>query len=135
MNLGYVSFDEALAVLRAARRRGITKITVTSPLTSGGLREDQLLELMHEGDLSLELTCYSMHPSRAGGADVTPEGAVRLIRRVGVSRCVLSSDAGTASAPPVGDLLAWGLSRLAEQGLKEAELRALVHTNPAALLA
>jgi hypothetical protein len=134
-NLGYVSHAEMVAVSDAAARHGVNKVVVTSPLTSGGLTPSELDVLMARDTTVIELTSYSMYPGRLGGADISPVDAARLIRHAGVSRCVLSSDGGSAGSPPPAEILAWGCSRLAEQGLTAAELTALVRTNPAYLVA
>jgi hypothetical protein len=135
LNLGYASFAEMVAVGEAARRAGVTKLVLTSPLTSGGLTIEQVDALLADDAVTLELTVYSMYPGRPGGADLSPADARELLRHAGVARCVLSSDGGSAAAPPPGEILAWGCSRLAEQGLTRDELVALVRTNPSRLVA
>jgi hypothetical protein len=135
LNLGYVSYAEMKAVSEAAARHGIGKVVLTSPLTSGGLTQEQADTLMEREMTTIELTAYSMYPGRVGGADLAVADAARLIRHVGVGRCVLSSDGGSAGSPPPAEILAWGCARLAEQGFTQAELTALVRTNPARLVA
>jgi hypothetical protein len=135
LNLGYVSYAEMLAVSDAAARHGVKKVVLTSPLTSGGLTQVEVDRLMASETTVIELTAYSMYPGRLGGADLDPSGAAQLIRRAGVARCVLSSDGGSAGSPPPAEILAWGCSRLAEEGFTTAELSALVRTNSARLVA
>jgi hypothetical protein len=134
LNLGYVSYAEMAAVSDAAARHGVKKVVLTSPLTSAGLRQDEVDTLMARETTVIEVTAYSMYPGRLGGADVEPQDAARLIRRAGVARCVLSSDGGSAGSPAAAEIMAWGCSRLAEQGFTTTELAALVRTNPARLV-
>ena len=123
LNLGYVSYAEMLAVSDAAARHGVKKVVLTSPLTSGGLTQDEVDALMANEATLIELTAYSMYPGRLGGADIDPAGAARLIRHAGVARCVLSSDGGrgiAASAEILPGAVRAGGARVRRRGAQHA---------------
>jgi hypothetical protein len=135
VNLGYASFPECVATVRAGVSMGHSRFVLTNPFTTMGFSDQQLDEILAAGDVTVELTCYSLHPAGSyGGGVVGLERAARLIQRIDASRVVLSSDGGMANAPAPPALLAWGCEGLASQGIGVDLLRRLVQTNPAALV-
>ncbi|HKE72322.1 MAG TPA: DUF6282 family protein [Acidimicrobiales bacterium] len=134
VNVGYCSAAEAHAVLAAVPRHD--RLVLTTPLGAMRLQPPELDELMTHPGVHVEVTAYSLHPdgpSQGRNPDAVA-GAAALIRRVGVDRCVLSSDGGMAGAPGPPELLAWAAGHLAEAGLNDAEIVRLVRETPAALL-
>jgi hypothetical protein len=136
LNLGYVSEAECAAVIDAARRIGHAKLVMTNPHTSMRQLLDTVAAFAAPGGVFVELNAYSMHPDGPGKRDPGPslDKAVAVLRRVGVERCVLSSDGGMADAPPPHELLSFALRELHARGVTERELIRLVQDNPARLL-
>lgn len=136
VNIGYPGIDEVHAVLAQAHALGHGRIVLTNPLTSLRTSIDAVAELVAAGGVHVELTAYSMHPDGPGKRDPGPalDRAVDLIRRVGIERCVLSSDGGMRDAPAPPVLLGFALHELHARGLVEEELAALVRVNPSRLL-
>lgn len=128
---GHLGAAETRAVFREARRRGIEKLVVAHPslpLTSFGVELQR--ELARLGAL-MEHT-YLPHLPRWGGLSV--ERSAEDIRRVGVDRCLLSSDLGQSASPsPAEGLVQFGLALL-EQGISREDLRRMLVDHPAALL-
>lgn len=141
LNLGYIGFDESLAVVAAAAGHRVRKLVMTNILETMRYSPAEADRLLAFPGTYLELTAHTMHPTMAvhGPSDI-PGGAAAvertlgLIRRHGVERCVLSSDGGLTGAPGPAEMLAWGVGALAGGGLDERSLRKLVYDNPSRLL-
>lgn len=153
--LGYVGPDECLAAAREAQRRGVTKMLLTNPLVAMGLSVEESLEIVSVPGTYLEITAFALRPGHVGGSSDmdsvmvlagaseaelpdpdpgVPERQADLIRRVGVDRCVISSDGGHAGEASTAEELAWACQALADLGFSDAELRVMVHDNPLSLL-
>ena len=134
LNYGYLGFEECVALQAAAVRHGVRKRVMSNPENVIGLTSTQVDALLQEPGTVLEVTAYSMYPDRLGGPQGSPDDRAALIRRVGVERCVLSSDGGNAGTPTPPELLRWAWAALEQRGFSAAELTALVRDNPARLL-
>lgn len=134
LGLGYVSPAECLAVLDAAALAHVRAVVLTGPHVTG-MSAGEVAEIVARPGAWLELLCMPLYwdVGRGAGTQSTEEAAA-LMRRVGLDHCVLSSDGGSAGAPPAAELLSWGCERLIEQGLSQAEAHALVHDGPRELL-
>ncbi|WP_029429918.1 DUF6282 family protein [Blastococcus sp. URHD0036] len=132
LNLGYASATECVAVARRAAEQGLT-LVVTNPLSVMALSTGEAAELLDATGAFLEVTAYSLHPSNASHR-LAPQ-LFRLMRSIGVQRCVLSSDGGIATAPASDILLAMACDVLSGAGFTEAELRTLIQGNPRRVLA
>jgi hypothetical protein len=140
LNLGYLAFEECVAVCHAAAAVGVERLVLTSPDFAVGFSRAEVLELLEFRQLWVEVTGFSMHPTYILGKVAAPfDQRIRqvgsLIAAVGVERCVLSSDGGIKIAPEPGDLLEWAAHQLLRLGYSEAQVRMLTVDNPAALLA
>jgi hypothetical protein len=134
LGLGYVSFDEALAVARAAAELGHAQMVVTNPWPR--FSEDQVDQLMAIPGVYGEVTAYMMHPEGPGaaGTEASLDRATHLLRHIGVDRGVLSSDGGMVDAPRAPTILAWALDALSARGFSNEELWTLTHRNPRVLV-
>lgn len=156
LGLGYMAFEECMAVATAAVSRGVDRIVLTNPTAITGMSVDEVLTLTALPGVYVEVVAFTLHPESTGGTANTdrllamaagtlvqsaaptdpqiPNRLADLIRRVGPSRCVLSSDGGHAGAVAPPEELLWACQTLAERNFSEAELRDLVGTVPARLL-
>jgi Family of unknown function (DUF6282) len=134
LGLGYVGFDEAIAVARAAAELGHERMVTTNPWPR--FTEDQVDELMAIPGVYAEVTAYMLHPEGPGAANSTAgvERGLSLLRHVGVERGVLSSDGGMVDAPGPTTILAWALETFSAGGLSYDELHTLTHVNPRTLI-
>ncbi len=137
LSLGYMSFDECLAVARAMAELGGEQLVLTNPTTAMRLSDDELDTLMTIPGVYVELTSYPIHPDGPGGPGAAAPGIqrnVELIRRVGVDRAVVCSDGGKIDAPPPPQILAWALTEYAAAGITPDEIDVLVRVNPRRLV-
>jgi hypothetical protein len=67
-------------------------------------------------------------------AEVKLDDYVHLIKRFGVERCILVSDAGQTHNPMPCEALRLLAQNLYEKGIPEEALRTMMVTNPQALL-
>ncbi|MEI7547937.1 MAG: DUF6282 family protein [Actinomycetota bacterium] len=139
LNLGYLAFEECLAVCQAAEATGVERLVLTSPEFAVGFSRAEIIELLEFPELWVEVTAFTMHPTYilgdgAASSEQRIQQAGSLIAAVGVDRCVLSSDGGIKVAPEPGELLEWSARQLIRLGFSEAQIRMLAVENPTALL-
>ena len=129
LNPGHISFGEMEHLLPAARAAGVRKVLVDHPFFSKISLERQE-KLVAAGAL-INYTAAELLP-RWWRASV--EDFAGGIRRIGVANTVISSDAGQVHNPPPVEALRITVQLLLEEGFSEAEVRTMLHTNPAKLL-
>ena len=134
LGLGYLSFAECMAVLRAAADHGIDRVVVTNVRSVMGLERDEIAALAGFPMTFIEQTAWSLYPRMGMPPDLAPAQIAETARWVGADRAVLSSDSGTAGGPSARELLSWACGLLAREGLDERALVALVRDAPARLL-
>lgn len=81
----------------------------------------------------LEVSAFQFHHDsnpRVSSADIA-----RLVRAIGPSRTILSSDGGIAGTLNPPQLLAWGCAQLLSEGFHEREIDIMVRKNPRKLIA
>jgi hypothetical protein len=129
LNLGHMSFAEMEQLLLAARAAGVKKMVVDHPFFSH-LSLEQQETLAARGAL-INCTAGELLPRwwRLGVEDFAAG-----IRRIGVARMVLSSDAGQLHNPPPVESLRVMVQLLLEEGFSAAEISTMLHANPARLL-
>ena len=142
LGLGYVSRSDAMAVLRAARDRGVQRIAVLRPLSPLGFTEEDIAEAMTIPEVFLEFPCSSLQASGAGlttaqeaasGPGPAAPAIAAAIKRYGAERCVLMSDTGWNDLMPL-DWFTLGCTTLGQLGIGSQGLRALVRDTPARLI-
>lgn len=127
---GHVSREEIFAAVDAARTRGLRRVVVTHPdFPTAALSTADQVRLAEAGAI-LEHCFTTFHTGKASW-----ERCFANIRAAGVERCMISTDLGQPSNPPVVQGLALFAQRLLEDGFSAAEVRALAVTNPARLIA
>ena len=128
---GHVSAEEALLVIREAKRRGIERIVATHAI---GHPIDMNMAQMKEATALgayIEFVVGFLSGSRAS---FTVQQYYDAIRELGPARVILSSDGGQSNRPFPDDLIAQAAYDLRALGLSDAELRTMMVDNPASLL-
>jgi hypothetical protein len=127
LETGHSSPDEALLLIREAKRQGVQHILVThamSPIV--GMSIPQMQE-------AAKLGAYLEFVWVRPGSDAAKQ-YVPAIRQVGPEFCVLSSDLGQAANPLHPDGLLMLYQYLKGQGFSESEIDQMAKVNPAKLL-
>ena len=127
LETGHSSPDEALLLIREAKRQGVQHILVThamSPIV--GMSIPQMQE-------AAKLGAYLEFVWVRPGSDAA-KNYVPAIRQVGPEFCVLSSDLGQAANPLHPDGLLALYQYLKSQGFSESEIDRMAKVNPAKLL-
>jgi hypothetical protein len=128
---GHLGAEATRVLFREAARRGIERLVVAHPaLPVTGFDADVQRELADLGAV-IEHT-YLPHLERWGGFPI--DETVDHIRRVGVERCILSSDLGQSTSPPPAEGLEAFGRELIERGMDERDVRRMLVDNPSALL-
>ena len=124
---GHLGRVEIFKLVRAAREFGVRKIIVThAEFPSQNLSADEQLELAGMGAF-IEHCFTTMHTGKAPW-----ESVMASIRKVGVERCLLSTDLGQTINPPVSEGFAMFAQRLLDDGFTVQEIRRMAVTNPTA---
>lgn len=132
LGTGHLAPEESLAVLRAARAMGLTKLVVTHPLMSfTRFTVAQMREAVACGAV-LEFDYLSCMPAWQGS--VPPSVTAEAIRAVGPEHCVLGTDGGQANNPEPPDMLRMFAAALFDEGIPPDDLRLMMCTNPARVL-
>ena len=125
---GHVSPREAIALFAAAKERGVRRMLATHP---GGIAtEEEQLEMSSLGAY-LEYTFLSCMPSRAR---YSVEELAATLRRLGVERCVVTTDFGQWMNPPAAEGMRMAIASLLGAGLADDEVARLVKANPLELI-
>ncbi len=129
LNPGHISFEEMEQLLPAARAAGVRKVLVDHPFFSKISLERQ--EKLVAAGATINYTAAELLPR---WWRVSVEDFMAGIRRIGVVNTVISSDTGQVHNPPPVEALRITIQLLLEEGFSEAEVRTVLHTNPAKLL-
>ena len=131
LSTGHLSLAEIQTLIPAARAAGITRILVTHPdLALSGIGVADQKALADAGAI-LEKDVNTLGPP---WHSTTIEVMIHSIREVGPARCVLATDYGQLHSPAPVEGLRIFVQLCLEQGISEAEIRAMVAENPARLL-
>lgn len=126
---GHVSHEEAFALVKAAKERGVKKIVVTHvdfPTTYYTVEEQK--ELLAYGAYMEH--CYTTWAT--GKVDF--EVSERMIREIGPEHCILSTDLGQKTAVWPDEGMAEYARKLYETGMSAGDIRLMTVKNPRALL-
>lgn len=126
---GHVSPEEALAVLRLGRRRGLRRMVVTH--ATAGMSVAQQREAVACGAM-IEHCLQSAAPLSEKAA--TLRVMREQIEQVGAAHVIVSSDFGQVANGPVVAAFARYLGALRDAGLSEDALRTAITVNPQRLL-
>jgi Family of unknown function (DUF6282) len=131
LSTGHLSPREIMALVREARRAGVTRILVTHPdLTLTGLTVEDQKALAAEGAV-LEKDIIVMMPA---WQSLSLEQMTKSIREIGPQHCVLATDFGQLHHPIPPEGLRMFVQMLLEQGIGPDEIRTMIVDNPARLL-
>jgi hypothetical protein len=135
LSLGYLSTPETLAVARAACEQRVRSIVLSNPVMRSQEMALEDIETVMGLDhrIWLEVSAFQFHHDsnpRVSSADIA-----RLVRAIGPSRTILSSDGGIAGTLNPPQLLAWGCAQLLSEGFHEREIDMMVRKNPRKLIA
>jgi hypothetical protein len=128
---GHVAPEEALMIIREARKRGVQRIILTHPLLGPQytfMSFDQLREAQSLGAY-MEVVGRNLTGSAAERTRV-----LDAIRLVGPGSTFVSSDSGLTGSPSHTDALAQAAKVLREAGFNEAALAQMFKENPARLI-
>ena len=135
LGTGHISFPEALAVVEAAKAKGIKRIVANHPLSKNSSRFT-VAEAKRLADLGavVELTFVSMMPFTRAKTS-TPKETVDAIREIGASRCIISTDFGAYATPPPPEGLRMFIATLLNHGVAAEDVDLMARRNPAQLAA
>jgi hypothetical protein len=128
---GHSSPAEAILLIRAAKKRGVTRIVVTHAMLRWvGMTVDQMKQAAAEGAF-LEFVSNGLLGTTR---EAEPRDYARAIQAVGPAHVILSSDLGQAGNPSHADGLQSVFAMLKREGLTDADLDTVAKKNPARLL-
>ena len=131
LGTGHISPKEIAALVPEAFRRGVEKILLTHPLfTVPALDLETVAELVRLGAYA-EFTYCSVSPMWSANTMAQTAAAVK---RLGASRCVLTSDAGQRHNPYPAEALRIFAQGLFELGTPETDVYRMIRDNPRELL-
>ncbi len=126
---GHVGPEEALMIIREAKKRGVQRIIMTHPMSGvAKMSIDQLREGASQGAF-MEITWGFDGPTPALRAQY-PDA----IRQIGPDSTFISSDCGLLGGLNHADALALAARALREAGFTEPELTRMFKQNPAHLV-
>jgi hypothetical protein len=129
---GHVSANEALLLLREAKRQGVQRMVVTHAMNAP--IEMNVLQMQ-------EAAGQGAFVEFVGGTMLSADAAARVdrfadaIRKVGPESCILSSDLGQKGNPLPSDGFAAFIAAIRARGFSDQEIDRMTKQNPAVLLA
>jgi len=129
LNLGHTSFPEMMAVATLAKAEGLDRVVCDHPFFLK-MTIEQTMALADIG-VVINYTVGEILP-RWWRASITDFAGA--IRKVGISRCVVSSDCGQLHNPPMVEALRMVCQLLIEEEFTPHEIKQLLHHKPAELL-
>ena len=133
---GHVSADEAMMIMREAKKRGVQRMIMTHPLFTpqfNNLSLEQLKEGVSLGAY-MEITAGVVSPARNPAGEPNRQKALDIIRQIGPSMTIVSSDSGLTGGLNHPDALATAAKALRTAGFTEPQLNQMFKQNPAKLV-
>jgi hypothetical protein len=128
---GHIAAEEALLVIREARKQGVTRIVATHAMGHPvSMTVAQMKEAVSQGAY-IEFVVNFIQGDRK---TFEVKQYVDAIRELGVDHVILSSDGGQIGRPFPDESLAQGAAQLRAAGMTTAELHKMMAENPATLL-
>ena len=133
LGTGHVSFPEALALVQAAREKGIGRIIANHPLSKNSSRFT-IAEAKRLADLGavVEFTFVSLMPFTRSGRS-NPQETADAIREIGPEHCIISTDFGAYATPPPPEGLRMFIATLLTHGVAPEQVDTMARRNPARL--
>jgi len=126
---GHLGRHEIFPLVKAARETGVQRIIVThAEFPSQDLTGEEQFELAQMGAI-IEHCFTTYYTNKAPW-----EAVFANIRHAGVEHCMLSTDLGQATNPPVAEGFAMFAQKLLNAGFMVAEINRMSATVPAALV-
>jgi len=129
LSTGHSTWRESLALAREAHRVGFDRLVFGHPLSGSVGAPREAVEEAAQLGAFIEVCWPTISPGRHDPAEV-----VGLVKDLGASRFVFTSDFFGGSNPSPSDLLRLLLGALHDAGLSQEEIRLAAATNPAGLL-
>ncbi|QHE73287.1 DUF6282 family protein [Rhodococcus sp. WAY2] len=133
VGVGYPSYEECVALLKAGRRSA-APFVLTNPNWTMGLSLSEVETLLGFGNVVVEITAYSLYRAPAEQVDSMFDRLAKVARLAGDVRMVLTSDSGITKAPPAPELMRWAVAELITRGFNEARVHRMITATPAELL-
>ena len=127
---GHVSPKESLALIDAAKQRGLQVLFSHPSAPSVGASLDEMRQAAEMGAYVEFTTMYTLSLRH----HLPARESVKAIQSIGAERCVLTTDHFNAWVPPMPEMMRMGMGQLAECGLSVADLRRMAVDNPRRLL-
>jgi len=128
---GHVAAEEALMIMREAKKRGVQRIIVTHPLLGPQYTSMTIDQLRAATSLGGVVEFVGRNFT---GTPAETAGVIDVIRRIGPDSVFISSDSGLTGSPNHTDALAHAAKLLREAGFAEAALTRMFKRNPARLV-
>jgi hypothetical protein len=126
---GHLGRHEIFPLLRASREAGVGRIVVThAEFPSQNLSGTEQSELADLGAV-IEHCFTTYHTNKA-----TWETVFANVRQTGIEHCLLSTDLGQKTNPPVAEGFAMFAQKFLEAGFSRADINRMAVTNAANLL-
>jgi hypothetical protein len=123
---GHLGRHEIFPLVKTARDMKVRKVLIThAEFPSQNFSADEQAALADMGAM-IEHCFTTMHTGKAPW-----EGVLDSIRRVGVERCILSTDLGQPINPPVAEGFAMFAQKLLDSGFSLDQVQRMAVTNPA----
>lgn len=127
----HVSIQESLALARESKRIGFNKLILNHPDSKSiGATFEQIVEVASEGAY-VEICALGLMPMYLR---ITAEELKRIIRAVGASHCILTSDYAFEWSPSGPEMLRLLIASLLEVGVQADEIAEMARANPRKLL-
>ena len=126
---GHVSWQESLALARAARDMGFHEFVINHPLSAMIAAPLEALQQAAKMGAFIEVCWTQLAPGR-----MEPAALVEEIRAIGLEQVVASTDYFRPYSPNPPELLRSFLGMLHEGGLNKEEIRRIACINPARAL-
>ena len=128
---GHVTPEEALQILREAKRTGVKRLIVTHPLLAPQYTLMSIDQLRAAADTGayIEITAGSLT-----GDEQAKNRVLSAIRALGARRFFVSSDSGLVGTPNLTDALAAAAKSLRAAGVPEDDLTSMFKNTPAFLV-
>lgn len=127
---GHVTPEEALMIIREAKKRGVQRIIVTHPMLGPQFTLMTLDQMKEAAGMGAYIEIVSSNLTRANGR----QPVIDAIRAIGPDLVFVGSDSGLTGGLNHGDALATSAKTLREAGFDEAALNKMFKDNPARLV-
>ncbi len=125
---GHVSPNEAIVLFRTAKEKGIERLVATHPFEIA--RVGELREMASMGAY-LEYPFLSCMP---GINRATSKEMVADIKKLGIGRCVVTTDLGQWQYPSPAEGMRMAIASMLDSGMRETDVSALVRETPLELV-